>query len=220
MRLALAEAAGLARSSGVGVVSARGVGYFGAMRWSAVQLAEAGLIGIVTCNAMASEPPAGGVEPISGTNPIAIAVPRDPDPIVLDMRTDHLDAPARGYGLALMIDLLTAGLAGAPICREVEWETERGDLAALVIALDPASAGPPERFAGAVRRLADQVHATTPVEPGAPVRLPGERAARERRRRLADGIPVDAERLEALLRELTRLGVEPASFPAASGRSG
>jgi LDH2 family malate/lactate/ureidoglycolate dehydrogenase len=214
MRLAAAVAAERARASGIGLVSARRVGYFGAMRWSAAPLAQQGLIAIVACNAMASEPPALGLEPISGTNPIAIAIPHEPDPIVLDMRTDHLDPPARGYGLALMIDVLTAGLAHGPIGREVEWETERGGLAALVIAIDPAFGSAAKSFAGTVARLAHQVHATTPVTPGQPVRLPGERAARERRRRLRDGIPVEPDRLHRLLRELADLDVHQA-FPAA-----
>jgi LDH2 family malate/lactate/ureidoglycolate dehydrogenase len=214
MRLATATAEGLARASGIGVVSVRRVGYLGALRWSALPLSEYGLIGIVTCNAMASEPPVLGLEPISGTNPIAIAIPHEPDPIVLDMRTDHLDASARGSGLALVIDILTAGLAGGPIGREVLWETERDNLSAIVIAIDPAFAGQSEAFAAGVGRFARQVHETTPLAADAPVRLPGERAASERRRRLAAGIPVDPERLRAMQRELSELGLDPTPFPA------
>jgi LDH2 family malate/lactate/ureidoglycolate dehydrogenase len=213
MRVATTVAAELARASGIGVVSVRSVGYLGALRWSVVPLAKQGQVAIVTCNAMASEPPALGIEPISGTNPIAIAVPHEPDPIVLDMRTDHLDAPARGAGLALMLDILTAGLADGPIGREIDWDSERGDLAALVIAIDPGFGS--KAFAGSVSRLACQVRATTPVTPGQPVRLPGERAAAERRRRLHDGIPVDPERLATLRRELAGHGVESPAFPAA-----
>jgi LDH2 family malate/lactate/ureidoglycolate dehydrogenase len=214
MRLATATAEALARASGIGIVSVRHVGYLGALRWSALPLSEYGLIGIVTCNAAASEPPALGREPISGTNPIAIAIPHEPDPIVLDMRTDHLDAPARGYGLALVIDILTAGLAGGPIGREVLWETERDDLAAIMIAIDPAFTGAPEAFAASVDRLARQVHETTPLAAHAPVRLPGERAAGERRRRLSSGIPVDPERLRAMQRELSALDLGASPFPA------
>lgn len=122
-------------------------------------------------------------------------------------------AGVKGYGLALAIDLLSAGLAGTPIGREIAWETEQASLAAFFLVLDPAAFGPPERFAGAVARLQEQVHATTPVEAGSPVRLPGERSADEHRRRLAEGIPVDLALWERMERRLADLGVEPPPRP-------
>jgi LDH2 family malate/lactate/ureidoglycolate dehydrogenase len=253
-RAALAEAVHLARAHGVGTVVARRMGYFGALFWSVLPAAEDGLIALATVNAMAFVAPAGGREALHGTNPIAVAIPHDPDPIVVDMRTnafrmgdfwegvrtgaplpgDALIRPdgtsltdvaeleaggwdsavslpaagAKGYGLALVADVLTAALAGSPIGRELAWENEREELAAFFLALDPGFFGPPDRFAAVVTRLAEQVHATAPLDPAAPVRLPGERAAWERRRRLAEGIPVDPALWARMEERLGAVGIE------------
>jgi ureidoglycolate dehydrogenase (NAD+) len=117
-------------------------------------------------------------------------------------------AGAKGYGLALAADLLTAALAGTGIGREITWEDERDGLAAFFLALDPSFFGPAERFAAAVARLAEQAHGTAPLDPGVPVRLPGERGAAERRRRLEEGIPVDRALWRAMEEKLEELGVE------------
>jgi L-2-hydroxycarboxylate dehydrogenase (NAD+) len=260
-RFAVDLAAERARRLGVGVAVAREIGYFGALWWCVAPAAEAGLIAVAACNAMAFVVPHGGREALHGTNPIAFGFPGDPDPIVVDMRTNTLRmadvwrsaatgdplpedavrledgtaitdfaeleragwegavslpaAGVKGYGLALAIDFLTAGLAGMPIGRELAWENERTELAAFFLVLDPAAFGPPERFAGAVARLGEQVHATTPVDPGSPVRLPGERSVDEHRRRLVEGIPVDLVLWERMERRLSELGVEPPPRPFA-----
>jgi LDH2 family malate/lactate/ureidoglycolate dehydrogenase len=122
-------------------------------------------------------------------------------------------AGVMGYGLALAVDLLAAGLAGTPIGREIAWETEQQELAAFFLVLDPAAFGPPDRFLDAVTRLSEQVHATTPLDLASPVRLPGERGAAERKRRLAEGIPVDLVLWERMERRLEELGVEPPPRP-------
>jgi LDH2 family malate/lactate/ureidoglycolate dehydrogenase len=252
-RAALAEAIQLARANGLGAVVARRIGYFGALFWSVLPAAEQGLFALATVNAMAFVAPVGGREALHGTNPIAVAIPHDPDPIVLDMRTnafrmgdfwesmrtgaplpDPLVGPegrlltdareveaagwdsavslpaagAKGYGLALVADVLTAALAGTSIGREVAFDDERDGLAAFFLVLDPSFFGPAERFAGAVARLADQVHATAPLDPAEPVRVPGERSAAERRRRLVEGIPVDGELWAKMEKSLVELGIE------------
>lgn len=256
-RLALETACDLAVSQGVGCVVAR-LGYFGALWWSVHPAALRGLVGLSTVDAAAFVAPHGGLEALHGTNPIAVAIPHEPDPIVLDMRTNTfrmadyweslrtgaplpegtLRTPAgapltdpaeleadlwasavslplageKGYGLALVVDVLTAALAGTKIGRELELDHEDTGLAAFFLAVDPSAFGPPERFADAVSRLADQVHETTPIDRSATVRLPGERSAAERRRRLEEGIPVDPELWGRLVRRLEALGL---SVPAA-----
>ena len=224
-RLAMAAAAERARGHGAGVSVARSIGDFGALAWTVEPAALEGLIAVCACNAMAFVAPYGGREGLHGTNPIAVAIPAEPDPIVVDMRTNAFRmadyraglaegrplpdgvllgpdgqfitdvaelervgwdaavslpaAGAKGYGLALVVDVLTAALAGTPIGREIRgWNDEQSGLAAFFLALDPAAFGPPERFAAAVERLADQAHATAPVEEDVPVRLPGERPPR------------------------------------------
>ncbi len=259
--LALATACEVAAELGVGCAVARQIGYFGALWWSVHPAAARGLVGVSTVNSMAFVAPHGGLEALHGTNPIAVAIPLEPDPIVLDMRTNTFrmadfmhsvrtgqplpegtlrdtagqpitDAAAletslwtsavslplageKGYGLALVVDVLTAALAGTPIGREVTLAHEETGLAAFFLVIDPAAFGPRERFTEAVGRLAAQVHDTTPLEVDAPVRLPGERAANERRRRLAEGIPVDPVLWRRLETRLAALGLD-ASITARS----
>jgi LDH2 family malate/lactate/ureidoglycolate dehydrogenase len=126
-------------------------------------------------------------------------------------------AGAKGYGLALVVDVLTAALAGTPIGREIQgWDDEQAGLAAFFLALDPGAFGPLERFASAVGRLAEQVRATAPLEDGVPVRLPGERASGERRLRSAGGVPFEAGAWERMESELRALGLELPAPPAPS----
>jgi LDH2 family malate/lactate/ureidoglycolate dehydrogenase len=241
--LAAALAVQGAREHGVGAVAARRLGYLGALWWFVEPGARDGCIVLAACTSQACVVPHGGVQPLHGTNPIAVAVPATPEPIVVDMRTSalrmadywaavraggplpggalvasdgapvrdvaaaddaaHLPlAGAKGYALALVVDVLAAALAGGPIGRELDAGCERDDVSAFFLALDPARFGAPDAFADAVSRLVRQVRETAPADPAQPVRLPGERAFAERRRRLRDGIPVDPvlrERMEAAL---------------------
>jgi LDH2 family malate/lactate/ureidoglycolate dehydrogenase len=259
-RLAMDAAAERARSHGAGVAVARSIGYFGSLAWTVEPAAAGGLVAVCACNAMAFVAPHGGREALHGTNPIAVAVPATPDPILVDMRTNAFRmadyragladgrplpdgvllgpdgsfitdvaelerlswegavslpaAGAKGYGLALVVDVLTAALAGTPIGREIQgWDDEQTGLAAFFLALDPAAFAPPELFAAAVARLAEQAHATAPLEEGVPVRLPGERAAGERRLRLASGVPLEAGAWGRMESELRALGLEPPAPP-------
>ena len=65
----------LAREHGVGVVSVRRSGHYGAAAFYAVRAAGAGLIGMSMTNAEPGVIPYGGIEPALGTNPIALAAP-------------------------------------------------------------------------------------------------------------------------------------------------
>ena len=65
----------LSQAFGFGMVVARESSHFGAAAYWAQRLADAGLIGIVMCNASPSIAPWQGREPRYGTNPICMAVP-------------------------------------------------------------------------------------------------------------------------------------------------
>jgi LDH2 family malate/lactate/ureidoglycolate dehydrogenase len=263
-RLGMDAACELARRYGAGVTVAGSIGYFGSLAWTVEPAALDGLVGVCACNAMAFVAPESGREALHGTNPIAVAVPAAPDPIVVDMRTNAFRmadyragladgrplpdgvllgpdggyltdaaelerlgwegavslpaAGAKGYGLALVVDVLTAALAGTPVGREIRgWGDEQAGLAAFFLALDPAAFGPPERFTATVARLVEQVHATAPLDEGVPVRLPGERAAAERRARLASGVPFDEGAWQRMESELRTLGLEPPPRPSVPG---
>lgn len=79
----------LARSHGVALVTARESNHFGAAAWWAQKIRDAGMIGIVVCNASPIVPPWQGKEGRVGTNPICMAVP---GPWLLDMATTTVAA--------------------------------------------------------------------------------------------------------------------------------
>jgi LDH2 family malate/lactate/ureidoglycolate dehydrogenase len=79
-------AIGKARQSGLAWVGTVASNHAGAAGLYAEMAAEAGLIGIYLAVANSNGmPPPGGVDPILGTNPIAIAIPTEAHPFVLDI---------------------------------------------------------------------------------------------------------------------------------------
>lgn len=99
----------------------------------------------------------------------------------------------KGFGLSLMIQAL--GL----LSRSYEVTNSPNDFGFLHIAFSPSLLMDAAAFADQVQLLADKVRAVAPSGPN-PVRLPSDRAAAERRRRLDEGIEVDRAVLDALER--------------------
>lgn len=81
----------LAREGGVGAVGVSDSSHCGAIGLYVREAAAAGLIGIAFTHADSIAAPHGGVKPFLGTNPIAIAVPREGgEPVCLDMATTSI----------------------------------------------------------------------------------------------------------------------------------
>ncbi|MFC6021273.1 Ldh family oxidoreductase [Plantactinospora solaniradicis] len=76
-----------ARSTGVAAAVIRHNNHLGMLSWYVEQVALAGQVAIATCTSEALVHPWGGRRPMIGTNPIAIGVPAQPHPLVLDMAT-------------------------------------------------------------------------------------------------------------------------------------
>lgn len=77
-----------ARRHGAALVAGtRFSGSTGALGYFTEQAAQAGLVAIAVCNSEASVAPAGGIDPILGTNPLALSFPASPDPITFDIAT-------------------------------------------------------------------------------------------------------------------------------------
>ena len=216
-----------AREHGLACIAVRNGAHFGTAAFWARQVAEAGLIGIVMCNSRPVKLPPGGVEALTGSNSLAIALPStDPHPFVADL--DANEAPgdptsmiaglllpasrAKGFGLAAAIDLLCGGLSGGAIGPEVG--RFNGDPAKpygcshLFVAIDPRRfgvAGLEERVAGFAARIRDSRRV-----PGVErIYAPGDR---ERARRAEHGEEcLLAPELLAKLKECgARVGVEQA----------
>lgn len=72
------------------------------------------------------------------------------------------------------------------------------DFAFFFVVFDPAILMPAEEFHAQIRELIEAMRAVPPLDPADPVRIPSERAFRERERRRQEGIPVDRAVLEQL----------------------
>jgi LDH2 family malate/lactate/ureidoglycolate dehydrogenase len=79
----------IAQAQGMAMVVARESNHFGAANWWAQKMRDAGLIGIVMCNASPIVPPWQGRQGRLGTNPICVALP---GPWLLDMATTTVAA--------------------------------------------------------------------------------------------------------------------------------
>lgn len=120
---------------------------------------------------------------------------------------------AKGYGLALMVEILAGVLSGAGFSHGVSSmyaeDGATGDSGHVFAAVDVSRIMPPAEFHRRMDRLVETLRASGP-ESGAPVRLPGEvrwdrlRASRER------GVALDESTLNTLIELGAELGV---SFP-------
>jgi LDH2 family malate/lactate/ureidoglycolate dehydrogenase len=102
----------------------------------------------------------------------------------------------RGSALAFGIQAMCL-LAGAARARgQVQ------DYAFFFVVFDPAILMPPDEFKAQLKELIEVVRAVPPLDPEHPVRIPSERAFREREKRRKEGIPVDRavyDQLQALI---------------------
>lgn len=89
---AVAEVMNRAAEYGVGAVGVHDSNHLGMLGYYTEELRQEGYVGIAMTNSEPAMPPHGGVEPILGTNPIAIGLPTDPA-FNLDMSTSAI---ARG----------------------------------------------------------------------------------------------------------------------------
>ena len=118
------------------------------------------------------------------------------------------EAGHKGYGLALMIEMLTGGLAGFGRADKHDgWGAT-----VFVQVIDPDAFGGRAALARQMQWIADAAHANPPVNPSAPVRLPGEGGLRRRREQLRDGVKLHPDILPALALWAAKLGV---GLPAA-----
>ena len=99
-----------------------------------------------------------------------------------------LTAGHKGYGLAMMVQILSCGLSGAgqPGGRSPD------DVGHMTLAIDPAAFGTAVDTPGYVADLADLMHATTPLDPSTAVMVAGEPEERARVERLSAGIGLPA----------------------------
>jgi uncharacterized oxidoreductase len=105
----------------------------------------------------------------------------------------------KGYGLALMCELLGGALAG-------EWTAQPGNKRAgtivnhmLMFVIDPAAFGNRDAFQKEVAAMVACLHATPPARGFDKVRVPGDPERESMAARERDGIPIDANSWAAIV---------------------
>ncbi len=127
-------------------------------------------------------------------------------------------AGAKGYALALMIEILSAILPGTSWGPQVrspytDW-SQPTDAGIWCLAIWPGALMAPEEY---TRRLDEMLKAlrAAPAAPGQRIRVPGERRAAARKARAAEGIPIDAATRAELDALSAEVGVEPIEWSEA-----
>jgi L-lactate dehydrogenase len=109
----------------------------------------------------------------------------------------------KGFGLALMIEALSQGLAGhGRLDQPRRW----GGNVFLQV-LNPEFFAGTEAFVAQTDHLSQQCRASRPIDPDQPVRLPGDQAARQEAQARDSGIAYPAQVWQALAADARRLGV-------------
>ena len=99
----------------------------------------------------------------------------------------------KGYGLAMMVEILSSVLSGSFIGGYNLKSDEREqyiNVGHFCLALNPAGFREEGEFEDNLDDLIDMLHGTDPVDPAQPVLVAGDPEHRERARRLVEGIPM------------------------------
>src|SRR5215217_2399464 len=203
---AVGELPSIAREQGIAAAAIRRSHHCGAAGHPVERLAEAGLVALLFANTPAAIAPWGGSVGVFGTNPIAFACPLpDRAPIVVDLSLSKVArgtmlplGDAKGTALALMVELLAAGLTGANFAAEASsFLDDRGPppgTGQLILALDPEALGGEGTLAHCAR-----LAAAIEEQPG--TRLPGARRLALREKAAKSGLSVP-EQVVNEIREL------------------
>ena len=134
------------------------------------------------------------------TNDPAVLFAEPPGTI---LPTGGVDAGHKGYALALIVEMLTGGLAGFGRA-----DAKQGWGATVFVqAIDPAAFGGLIAFARQAEWIAQACRNNPPRASGDAVRLPGERGLARRRDQIAQGVALQADILPALAPWSTKLSV-------------
>jgi hydroxycarboxylate dehydrogenase B len=123
----------------------------------------------------------------------------------------------KGYGLALMCELLGGALAAGMTQRDQDSSKRRVLNGMFSVIVDPAALGDRAAFEKEALAFIEWVKASPPRAGFGPVCVAGEPERASRARRTADGVPVDATTWRETLGAARKLGVDPADVQAVAG---
>jgi 3-dehydro-L-gulonate 2-dehydrogenase len=100
----------------------------------------------------------------------------------------------KGSGLSLVLDMLAAMLSGGRATHQLSLDPVRETgQSQIFLAIDPSSLGDANELSRIAEGIVESLREATPVDPGKPVRYPGEETMRLREENLRLGVPVDPE---------------------------
>ena len=111
----------------------------------------------------------------------------------------------KGFGLGLMIEILTGALSGGNCAKTVPYP-KKGNCV-FILLIDPARFGGMDCFQSEVTQLVDYVRSCPRVEDVSEIVLPGDPERRLAAQRMKDGIYLDDENWKALVKLAQQLGV-------------
>ena len=114
----------------------------------------------------------------------------------------------KGYGLAVICELLAGALTGGGVHREGMNISNTIINNMLVIIIDPARVAERDTFEPYVDAFIDWVKESPAADPDAPVLVPGDPERQMRAERLADGIPLDENTWGEILAAGEHVGLE------------
>lgn len=117
------------------------------------------------------------------------------------------DQPYKGFGLALMVEILSGALSGG-LCSREKPLTQIGNCV-FMLAIDPAYLGGTEHFGSEVSSLVDFIRSCPTVEGVDEIMLPGDPERRTFAKRSAEGVPFDEGNWAQLTKFADELGVAP-----------
>lgn len=214
VRRAIDWAAPRAAQYGCAGIVVRGSHHAGCLAAYLEPVARAGLLIQLACSDSggASGAPFGDVQPVPTSDPVAVGIPTSGDPILIGMaapattvgpsrrladagdRGAH-DADHRGCAPALLVEALTAGLAG-------RGPADPADGWAMTVSIqihDPAAFGGLEAMRREIDHVAAACRASQPRDAAHPARLPGEHGLACKREQLARGVRLHAGILDSLV---------------------
>jgi uncharacterized oxidoreductase len=111
----------------------------------------------------------------------------------------------KGFGLGLMIEILTGALSGGNCAKSVPYP-KKGNCV-FILLIDPARFGGVNHFASEVAQLVEYVKSCPRIDGVAEITLPGDPERRLAAQRQREGIPLDSENWNALVKLGQQLGV-------------
>lgn len=123
----------------------------------------------------------------------------------------------KGFGLALMCELLGGALAAGMTQRDDDTTQRRVLNGMLSVIIDPAALSDLASFERETQAFVDWVKASPPREGVDAIRVGGDLERESRLRRSAEGVPVDDATWQQILDGAARLGVDPLAVNALAG---